>query len=279
MQEQKRENAKQRKVIEDLAIRTKQKEKDAAMALHKETLKTGGSTRTKKKKKGSKKKDLEETSEDEVDDLETLKTGGSTKPKKKKASKKKELEPTSEDEVEVDDLESCNLKTGGSTKTKKKKASKKKELEPTSDDEVEVDDLESCKIIKHKTDKRQGEIKVEVKWDDSGKTNWQYLYDMWADYPGEVKDYKKKNQTKCKGKLCKVPNMGDVEYFVRILGMLGGSENVKKAEFIVLANNGYKFDGEDCVKYDELQADDPELLQAFLDSVEDSPEADDASIA
>ena len=208
LQEQKRENAKQRKVIEDLAIRTKQKEKDAAMTLHKET-----------------------------------------------------------------------LKTGGSTKTKKKKASKKKELEPTSEDEVEVDDLESCKIIKHKTDKRQGEIKVEVKWDDSGKTNWQYLYDMWADYPGEVKDYKKKNQTKCKGKLWKVPNMGDVEYFVRILGMLGGSENVKKAEFIVLANNGYKFDGEDCVKYDELQADDPELLQAFLDSVEDSPEADDASIA
>jgi hypothetical protein len=208
LQEQKRENAKQRKVIEDLAIRTKQKEKDAAMTLHKET-----------------------------------------------------------------------LKTGGSTKTKKKKASKKKELEPTSEDEVEIDDLESCKIIKHKTDKRQGEIKVEVKWDDSGKTNWQYLYDMWADYPGEVKDYKKKNQTKCKGKLWKVPNMGDVEYFVRILGMLGGSENVKKAEFIVLANNGYKFDGEDCVKYDELQADDPKLLQAFLDSVEDSPEADDTSIA
>jgi hypothetical protein len=242
LQEQKRENAKQRKVIEDLAIRTKQKEKDAAMALHKETLKTGGSTRPKKKKKGSTKKDLEQTSEDEVDDSETLKTGGSTKPKKKKASKKKELEPTSEDEVEVDDLE-------------------------------------SCKIIKHKTDKHQGEIKVEVKWDDSGKTNWQYLYDMWADYPGEVKDYKKKNQTKCKGKLWKVPNMGDVEYFVRILGMLGGSENVKKDKFIVLANNGYKFDGEDCVKYDELQADDPKLLQAFLDSVEDSPEADDASIA
>ncbi len=46
-----------------------------------------------------------------------------------------------------------------------------------------------------------------------------------------------------------------------------------------LANNGYKFDGDDCVKYDELQADDPKLLQAFLDSVEDSPEADDASIA
>ncbi len=248
MQEQKRENAKQRKVIEDLAIRTKQKEKDAAMTLHKET----------------------------------LKTGGSTKPKKKKASKKKESEPTSEDEVEVDaamTLHKKTLKTGGSTKTKKKKASKKKELEPTSEDEVEVDDLESCKIIKHKTDKRQGEIKVEVKWDDSGKTNWQYLYDMWADYPGEVKDYKKKNQTKCRGKLWKVPNMGDVEYFVRILGMLGGSENVKKAEFIVLANNGYKFDGDNCVKYDELQADDPKLLQAFFDSVEDSPEADDASIA
>ena len=101
---------------------------------------------------------------------------------------------------------------------------------------------------------------------------------MWADYPGEVREYKKKNQMKCKGKLWKVPNMKDVEYFVRILLMLGETEKVTEAEFIVLANNGYKFEGEDCVKYHELQNDDPELLQAFLDSVEDSPEADDASI-
>ena len=86
LQEQKRENAKQRKVIEDLAIWTKQKEKDAAMTLHKETLKTGGSTKT----------------------------------KKKKASKKKEVEPTSEDEVEVDDLESCKIIKKKKASTKKK---------------------------------------------------------------------------------------------------------------------------------------------------------------
>ena len=168
------------------------------------------------------------------------------------------------------------LKTGGSAKLKKKKTSKKKQLEPTIEDEV--DHLESCQILKHKKDK-QGEVRVEVKWDDSGKTDWQYLYDTWTDYPGEVKEYKKKSQTKCKGNLWKVPNIDNVEYFVRILGMLGETENVQKAEFIVLANNGYKFDGKDCVKYNELQNNDPELLKAFLDSVEHSPEADDASIA
>ena len=52
-------------------------------------------------------------------------------------------------------------------------------------------------------------------------------------------------------------------------------EHFVEATFIVLANNGYKFDGKDCVRYDELQKDDPVLLQAFLDS----PKADDASIA
>ena len=70
-----------------------------------------------------------------------------------------------------------------------------------------------------------------------------------------------------------------MEYFVRIMAMIGGDNDITKAKFIVLANNGYKFDGVDCVKYHELQNDDPELLQAFIDSVEKSPETDDASIA
>jgi hypothetical protein len=98
---------------------------------------------------------------------------------------------------------------------------------------------------------------------------------MWADYPMEVMAYKKKNQKATRGKPWKVPIIDDVEYFVRVLGMIGGEENVAEATFIVLANNGYKFDGKDCVRYDELQKDDPDLLQAFLDS----PEASDASIA
>jgi hypothetical protein len=97
---------------------------------------------------------------------------------------------------------------------------------------------------------------------------------MWADYPTEVMEYKKKNQKTTRGKPWRVPTIATVEYFVRILCMIGGEENVKEATFIVLANNGYKFDGKDCVKYDELRKDDPDLLQAFL-----APEADDASIA
>ena len=61
--------------------------------------------------------------------------------------------------------------------------------------------------------------------------------------------------------------------------MLGEADKVTEAVFIVLANNGYKFDGEDCVKYDELLNDDPELLEAFLESLEESPNTEDASIA
>ena len=102
---------------------------------------------------------------------------------------------------------------------------------------------------------------------------------MWADYPGEVQEYKKKNQKTCNWKALNVPNIDGVEYFVRILAMLGGKTEVTEAKFIVLANNRYKFEGEDCVKYDELQNNDLELLEAFLDSLKDSPEADDASIA
>ena len=209
MQEQKRENAKQRKVIEELAGRKEEKEKNAETARNKETLKSGG-----------------------------------TKPKKKKSSKKKEVEQTVEAAA----------------------------VDP------DVDHLELCQIIKHKTDKK-GDVRVLVEWDDSGKTDWQYLYDMWADDPGEVKRYRKNNKKTCKGNLWKLPNIDNVEYFVRILGMLGEADEVTEAVFIVLANNGYKFDGEDCVKYDELKSDDPELLEAFLESLKDSPGTEDASIA
>ena len=105
--------------------------------------------------------------------------------------------------------------------------------------------------------------------------DWQCLYNKWADYPTEVKAYKKKNQRETRGKPWNVPTIDGIEYFVRILGMIGGEGNVAEATFIFLANNKYKFDGKDCVRYNELQKDDPDLLQAFLDS----PEADDASIS
>ena len=109
------------------------------------------------------------------------------------------------------------------------------------------------------------------------------MYDMWADYPAEVIEYQSKNKNKCRGKVWKVPKIEDVQYFVRILGMIGGAKHVTEARFIVLANNGYKFDGQNCpsVKYHELEKYDPDLLQAFLDSVEDSSETEteDASVA
>ena len=118
MQEQKRENAKQRILIDELASWKKQEEKKAEMAWNKETLKSGGPTKPKKKKKTSIKKQLEERVE--VDDLKTL-----TTTKMKNTSKKKQLEQT----VEVDDLEVDDLETP--TTTKKKNTSKKKQLEQT----------------------------------------------------------------------------------------------------------------------------------------------------
>ena len=210
---------KHRRVINELASRNDQKECEAETARNKETMKSGVSTKKKKKTKG----------------------------------------------VEVEDQEKAQNKE---TTPKKKKSKTKKPVE----DEGDV--LETCVINKHTTDK-QGEVKFEVKWGDSGKQDWQCLYDMWADYPTEVKAYKKKNHRSTRGKSWNVPIIDDVEYFIHILGMIGGDENVAEATFIVLANNGYKFDGDNCVRYDELQKDDPDLLQAFLVS----PDADDASIA
>jgi hypothetical protein len=180
------------------------------------------------------------------------------------------------------------MKSGGQAKSKKaKKSSQKKQLERLESldvddlnlDDPEVDELlESCKIIKHKW-KAQREMIVEVKWFDSQTTDWQNLYDMWADYPSEVEAYKKKNPKKCKAKVWSTPNIEAVESFVRILEMFGNSEKVTENKFIVLANNGYKFEGDECVTYDELDTDDPDLLEAFLESLKSSPEADDVTIA
>lgn len=174
------------------------------------------------------------------------------------------------------------LKSGGQVKSNKtKNPSKKKQLEPTIEleiDDPEVDEqLEKCKIIKHKLCKQRG-IRLQVKWMDSSTSDWQYLYDMWADYPDEVAAYKKKNPKKCKGKVWKTPTIDGVDYFVRILEMFGDTEKVTDAQFIVLANNGYKFEGAGCVSYDELDTDDPLLLEEFLESLKHSPEADDVTI-
>jgi hypothetical protein len=122
------------------------------------------------------------------------------------------------------------LKSGGLTKTKKKK----KTSQTKQRVEVEVDDLEICKIINHKTNK-QGKVRVEVKWDNSGNTDWQYLYDTWADYPGEVEEYKKKK--KCKENFGRLQTLMICEHFMCIVGMLGGAKEVIEAKLIVLANN------------------------------------------
>ena len=267
MQEQKREIAKQRKVIDDLTSGNKEEGKDAAMALNRETLKNAAVSKKPKKKSAAaskqpkkKSKPTDESEESEVDDTEKTKeveVAAATKnPKKRSAAASKQPKKKSKqtDEGEVDVTET----TG----------------------EVEVDDLETCVIISHKTDKK-GDVKVQVQWKDSHKKDWQHLYDMWADYPTEVIKYQNNNKNQCRGKIWKTPKIEGVTYFMRILGMVGGADKVTEAQFIVLANNGYKFDGEEYprVKYDELERDDPELLQAFFGSIEDSSETDDASVS
>ena len=164
----------------------------------------------------------------------------STKSKqKKKTSKKKQVEQTAKvddlDETSLDDLSEPSL-------TDLSEPSLTDLSEPSLTDldmglETDVDELEKCKILKHKINKLD-EVRVEVKWETGGGRDCQCLYDMWADYPDEVEEYK--NQSKCKGKLWKVPNFDDVRYFVRILGMVGGDEKPEDAKFIVLANNGFQ---------------------------------------
>ena len=258
--------AKQKRVLDDLVGHYKDKEKHEQMAKNKETLKSAGSKKPKKKKTTSKKK-KKQTDEDEAqglyqtdeddgdgihqvdeDEAETLKIAGSKKPKTKTTSKKKKLEKPDEDEAKGQDQ--------------------------TNEDEGEG--LKPCVIISHKTDK-QRLVKVLVKWKDKFKGEWQYLYDMWADYPTEVIKYQNNNKNKCRGKIWKIPKIEGVKYFVRILGMVGGDDKVTEAQFIVLANNGYKFDGKESVKYNELKRDDPELLTDYLDSIKVSSETDDAT--
>jgi hypothetical protein len=242
LKEQQRENIKQRKIIEKVYDRRTQEDKSNTTARNKEVLKLAGSSTKSKKKKTSKKKQTVE------DDDQNMQLEESVDVLNESDDESVDVLNESNDEIDIELL-----------------------------DQLDDDDLEKCNILKHKTNKDHV-VKVEVKW-ESGKRDWQYLYDMWADYPGEVEEYKKKNPGKCRAKIWSVPNMTNVWYFVRILEMHGGNEKVEDAKFIVLANNGYKFEGEGCVSYDNLQEDAPELLQAFLDSVAVSPEADEASIA
>ena len=186
-----------------------------------------------------------------------------------------EEETDTEEEVDMPKMAVSKKPKKPKTKTTSKKntTSKKKTLEKPDEDKG----LDTCTIVSQKTNKERC-VKVLVKWKKWAHPDWQYLYDMWADYPQEVVKYQNKNKNKCRGKIWKTPKLDDVTYFVRILGMIGEVEDVKQAQFIVLANNGYKFDGEESVKYDELQRDDPELLTDYLDSIKVSSETDDATV-
>ena len=264
MKEQQRENIKQRKIIEKVYDRKTQEDKSNTTARNKEVLKLAGSSTKSKKKKTSKTK---QTVEDDDKNMQL----------EVSVDVLNESDDESVDVLNESDDESVDVLNESDDESVDVLNKSNDEIYIELLDQLDDDDLEKCNILKHKTNKDRV-VKVEVKW-ESGKRDWHFLYDMWADYPGEVKDYKKKNPGKCRAKIWSIPNMKNVEYFVRILEMYGGNEKVEDAKFIVLANNGYKFEGEGCVSYDHLQEDAPELLQAFLDSVAVSPEADEASIS
>jgi hypothetical protein len=95
VQEQKREIAKQRRVLEDVASWKKEEEKDAEMTRNKETLKSAASKRPKKKTDGVEVDDTEQTDEVEVDETEQ--------------ADEVEVDDT-EQADEVEDLETCEIK-------------------------------------------------------------------------------------------------------------------------------------------------------------------------
>jgi hypothetical protein len=195
--------------------------------------------------------------------------------KKKKALAKKKKAPAKNNEDEESDED----------KEQPPKAAAKKKPPPKNDDDDSdddgepaisspepsepEDDLEPVTLVCHKCNK-DGEMQVIVEWETQEVRNSQMLYDMWADYPEEVLKYRKANKLSNQ-KAWKKPNFESIEYVVRILSMVGDNGDVKNASFCTLWNNGFKVEN---TSYAELEEDASDLLEKFLSSIEDMPEAE-----
>ena len=149
-------------------------------------------------------------------------------------------------------------------KKKKKSVSKKKVPDDNkkfkSKESQPDEDIEDCILLKHRVDD-EDEIEVLVKWLLTKEKEWMKLYDMWADYPIRVCEYRREKQIK--GKEWHNPSLDKMEYFVRILSHDNPSKGRKKEDyhFCVLANNGYVVED---MLYKELFIDAPHLLEDYV---------------
>ena len=121
-------------------------------------------------------------------------------------------------------------------------------------DSVE-ESLESCKIIRHCRDST-----VMARWENRSQTRLK-LYDMWVDYPNEVRRYRGRVFPKKPPKAWRDPNEDDIEEVVRILGMNEERPELRKATFTTVWNNGYQMDNH---PFELLLKDAQELLEEFL---------------
>jgi hypothetical protein len=249
------EAAKTRKKFEETLKRIKDEKREANIRQSQETLnestkagkrkkKTTAASKTKranKKKTAAKKKTAPETSEEEDTSLSLSSEDETTK---KTTSKKMASDKTASKKASP----------------KKKTASKPAEVIDTTSlpSEDDHEDPEGAPTIKkHSYDKKVRLYTVCVSWKKSKKVEWQFLHDMWVDYPEEVKTYR--DQHRLTASAWRVPNIDGAKFVVRILSMNGPMP--QSATFCILFDNGYV---EKEVGLANVKSDAPELLKAFL---------------
>ena len=212
------------------------------------------------------------SSEDEATEkAASKKTASMTKTvnKKKTANKKKTEPEMAEGEETTITLSSSEDETTKKTASKtaaneeatpKKKTARKpaEVMEATSlPSEDSHEDLEDATITKHAYDKEIGLYTVLVTWKKSKTIGWQFLHDMWVDYPEEVKKYRK--EKKLYAKAWQVPSIDNASFVVRILSMNGPTP--PSATFCLLFDNRSV---EKKVAYANVLSDAPKLLEAYL---------------
>jgi hypothetical protein len=232
-------------------------EEDTCLSLSSEDESTKKTTskktkRAKKKKAATKKKTMPIPSEDEDTSLSLSSEGKTTK---KTTSKETAKKTTSKKTA-------SNKTVSKKVTTKKKTASEPATSLPSEDDqedqsEDDHEDPEGATIKKHSYDQEKELYTVLVSWKKTKKVEWQFLHDMWVDYPEEVKIYRDRHRLKASA--WQVPNIDDAAFVVRILSMNGPTPLL--ATFSILFDNGYV---EKETDYANVCSDAPDLLTAFL---------------
>jgi hypothetical protein len=189
-----------------------------------------------------------------------------TTPKKKTASKPAGvIDTTSLSSEDKTTKKTTSQKTAFDKTASKKTTPKKKTASKTTgvidttslSTEDDLEDLEGATIKKHSYDADMELYTVQVSWKKSKEVGWQFLHDMWVDYPEEVK--RNRDQNRLTASAWQVPNIDGAAFVVRILSMNGPIPLL--ATFSILFDNGYV---EKEAKLADVKSDAPELLETFL---------------